>query len=434
MKKLNNKKFIAISFMLFSMFFGAGNFIFPPMLGKESGKIFYETIIFFCLTAVVFPILGIVSVAKNGSINALTGKVDKYFGYIFIILIYLAIGPFLAIPRASTLSFEVTFVSFKESRTIALFFWSMLFFIINYFVSVNKSKIVEILGKVLTPILLVLVITLVTGVFFIDTPSFSNPIGKYALAPYSTAFLQGYNTMDAMACVLAIVVINALRKMGITNERRLEITTIKAGIFAGIILSIIYILLAYLGAATVNIIGETTNGAEILSKTALYLFGKSGQLLLSVAIFLACLTTTIGLTVSGSEYFNELVPKIKYKIWCLIFSIISFCMANIGLNGILQYGIPILTAFYPVVIVLILLGLLDNFIDASRLVYRSCIYIALITGLAYSLGTINDFLPNSFIDFFKIIMPFYTYGLGWFCWVVVTFCITFIIHIVISKK
>ena len=129
MKKLNNKKFIAISFMLFSMFFGAGNFIFPPMLGKESGKIFYETIIFFCLTAVVFPILGIVSVAKNGSINALTGKVDKYFGPIFIILIYLAIGPFLAIPRASTLSFEVTFVSFKESRTIALFFWSMLFFL-----------------------------------------------------------------------------------------------------------------------------------------------------------------------------------------------------------------------------------------------------------------------------------------------------------------
>ena len=401
MKKLNNKKFVAISFMLFSMFFGAGNFIFPPMLGKESGKIFYETIIFFCLTAVVFPILEIVSVAKNGSINALTGKVDKYFGPIFIILIYLAIGPFLAIPRASTLPFEVTFVSFKESRTIALFFWSILFFIINYFVSVNKSKIVEILGKVLTPILLVLVITLVTGVFFIDTPSFSNPIGKYVVSPYSTAFLQGYNnTMDAMGCVLAIVVINALRKMGITNEKRLEITTIKAGIFAGIILSIIYILLAYLGVATVNIIGETTNGAEILSKTALYLFGKSGQLLLSVAIFLACLTTTVGLTVSGSEYFNGLVPKIKYKIWCLFFSFISFCLANIGLNGILQYGIPILTAFYPVVLVLILLGLLDNFIDSSRLVYRSCIYVASITRLACSLGTINGFLPNSFVVFF----------------------------------
>lgn len=139
MRKLDNKKFVAVSFMLFSMFFGAGNFIFPPMLGKESGTIFYETIIFFCLTAVVFPILGIVSIAKNGSINALTGKVDRYFGPIFIILIYLAICPFLAIPRASTLPFEISFVGFKENKTVALFFWSIIFFTINYFIAVNKS-------------------------------------------------------------------------------------------------------------------------------------------------------------------------------------------------------------------------------------------------------------------------------------------------------
>ena len=434
MRRLDNKKFVAVSFMLFSMFFGAGNFIFPPMLGKESGTIFYATIIFFCLTAVVFPILGIVSIAKNGSINALTEKVDRYFGPIFIILIYLAIGPFLAIPRASTLPFEISSVGFKENKTVALFFWSIIFFTINYFMAVNKSKLVEIIGKILTPILLVLIIILVLGVFFLNNTSFPNPTGKYAIAPYSTAFLQGYNTMDAMGCVVAIVVINALRKMGITGERRLAVTTIRAGIFSGIILSTIYILLAYLGAATANIIGVTTNGAELLSKTALFLFGQKGQILLFSAIFLACLTTTVGLTTSGSEYFNGLVPKINYKTWCLIFCIVSFFMANIGLNGILRYGIPILTAFYPVVLVLIVLGLLDNFFDSSRLVYRSCIYVALITGLFCSLGTINGLLSDSFIEILKIIMPFYNYGLGWIFWVVVTFCITFIIHIVAVNK
>lgn len=434
MKKISNKKFITISLMLFSMFFGAGNFIFPPMLGKESGVIFYETILYFCLTAVVLPILGIAAVAKNGSINALAGKVDKFFGPIFIILIYLAIGPFLAIPRASNLPFEISVVCLVENKQFALCLWSIIFFTINYFIAVDKSKVVEILGKWLTPILLILIITLVTGVFFIDIPSMPNPIGKYAVAPNSTAFLEGYNTMDAMAFVFAIVVINSLRKMGITGERRIAIITIRTGIVAGIILSTIYILLAYLGATMAGIIGETTNGAEILSKTSFLLFGRMGQLILAMALFLACLTTTVGLTTSGSQYFNGLVPKISYKFWCFIFSVVSFFMANIGLTGILKYGTPILTAFYPVVIVLILLGLIDDFIAGSRLVYRSCIYVTLVTGLVYSLGTIDGLLPNLFIEFSKKIMPFYSYGLGWVFWVIVTFCITFIIHIVVSKK
>lgn len=434
MRKLDKKNFIIVSLTLFSMFFGAGNFIFPPMLGKESGIIFYETILYFCLTAVVLPILGIAAVAKSGSVTNLTSRVDKFFGPIFIILIYLAIGPFLAIPRASTLPFEVSVSVLVENKALALFLWGIVFFTINYFIAVNKSKVVDILGKWLTPFLLILIATLVTGIFFADTPPMGNPTGKYAIAPKSTAFLEGYNTMDAMAFVFAIVVISALKRLGIKSKRRIAITTIKTGIVAGILLTVIYISLAYLGAATAGIIGETSNGAEILSKTSFHLFGRHGQLILGMALFLACITTTVGLTTSGSEYFNMLVPKISYKVWCLIFSIISFLMANIGLNGILKYGIPVLTAFYPVVIVLILLGLIDNFIDSSRLIYRSCIYVTLITGLLYSLGTIDGFLPNSFIEFSKKIMPFYSYGLGWVSWTIVTFCITFIIHNFSNKK
>lgn len=438
--KLTRNEFIVISLMLFSMFFGAGNFIFPPMLGKESGEIFYQTILYFCVTAVLLPVLGVAAVARCGSVQALTGRVDRFFGPVFIVLIYLSIGPFLAIPRAANLPFEVGVAPVVgEAKGVWLIVWSVFFFVVNYLVSINKSKLVEVLGKWLTPVLLLMIALLVIGAFVADTPPLAAPSGKYATAPTSTAFLAGYDTMDAMASIVfGIVVVGVLRSFGVRDDKTLVQTTIKTGIFAGALLSIIYIALAYLGAATAGAITETANGAEILAKSAEFLFGNAGQIILGIALFLACITTTVGLTTSGSDYFNSLAPKISYKSWCLIFSVVSALMANIGLSGILKFGVPILVAFYPVVIVLVVLALIDNLIDSSKLIYRACIYITLVTGLIYSLGsvaTINGekVLPASFVELVKQAMPFYDYGLGWVLWAIVAFCITYIIHI-ISKK
>lgn len=436
MKTLTRSEFIVISLMLFSMFFGAGNFIFPPMLGKESGEIFYETILYFCVTAVLLPVLGVAAVARCGSVQALTGRVDKFFGPIFIVLIYLSIGPFLAIPRAANLPFEVGVAPVVgEAKTQWLIIWSVFFFVMNFIVSVNKSKIVEVLGKWLTPILLLMIALLVTAAVFADTPTLAAPSGKYATAPTSTAFLAGYDTMDAMAAIVfGIVVVNVLRDFGVKDSKTLVRTTIKSGIFAGALLSIIYIALAYLGAATAGAISETTNGAEILAKSAEFLFGSAGQIILGIALFLACLTTTVGLTTSGSDYFNSLAPKISYKVWCVIFSVVSALMANIGLSGILKIGVPILVAFYPVVIVLVLLALIDNLIDSSKLIYRACIYITLVTGLIYSLGSVAKVLPEGFVEAVKHAMPFYDYGLGWVLWAIVAFCVTYIIQILTKKN
>lgn len=436
MKTLTRSEFIVISLMLFSMFFGAGNFIFPPMLGKESGEIFYETILYFCVTAVLLPVLGVAAVARCGSVQALTGRVDKFFGPIFIVLIYLSIGPFLAIPRAANLPFEVGVAPVVgEAKTQWLIIWSVFFFVMNFIVSVNKSKVVEVLGKWLTPILLLMIALLVVAAVFADTPALAAPAGKYATAPTSTAFLAGYDTMDAMAAIVfGIVVVNVLRDFGVKDGKTLVQTTIKSGIFAGALLSIIYIALAYLGAATAGAITETSNGAEILAKSAEFLFGSAGQIILGIALFLACLTTTVGLTTSGSDYFNSLAPKVSYKAWCVIFSVVSALMANIGLSGILKIGVPILVAFYPVVIVLVLLALIDNLIDSSKLIYRACIYITLVTGLIYSLGSVAKVLPESFVELVKPAMPFYEYGLGWVLWAIVAFCVTYIIQILTKKN
>lgn len=436
MKTLTRSEFIVISLMLFSMFFGAGNFIFPPMLGKESGEIFYETILYFCVTAVLLPVLGVAAVARCGSVQALTGRVDKFFGPIFIVLIYLSIGPFLAIPRAANLPFEVGVAPVVgEAKTQWLIAWSVFFFVINYLVSVNKSKVVEVLGKWLTPVLLLMIALLVIGVVVADTPALAAPVGKYATAPTSSAFLAGYDTMDAMAAIVfGIVVVNVLRDFGVKDSKAIVRTTIKSGIFAGALLSIIYIALAYLGAATAGAITETSNGAEILAKSAEFLFGSAGQIILGIALFLACITTTVGLTTSGSDYFNSLAPKVSYKWWCILFSVVSALMANIGLSGILKIGVPILVAFYPVVIVLVLLALIDNLIDSSKLIYRACIYITLVTGLIYSLGSVAKVLPESFVEAVKHAMPFYDYGLGWVLWAIVAFCVTYIIQILIKFK
>ncbi len=437
MRTITRTQFIVISLMLFSMFFGAGNFIFPPMLGKESGEIFYQTILYFCATAVLLPVLGVAAVARCGSVQALTGRVDRFFGPIFIVLIYLSIGPFLAIPRAANLPFEVGVAPIVgEAKGVWLVIWSVFFFIVNYLISVNKSQVVEVLGKWLTPVLLVMIALLVIGAVVADTPPLAAASGKYATAPTSTAFLAGYDTMDAMASIVfGIVVVNVLRDFGLKDSKAIVRTTIKTGIFAGALLSIIYIALAYLGAATAGAIGETENGAEILAKSAEFLFfGNVGQIILGIALFLACITTTVGLTTSGSDYFNSLTPKISYKAWCLVFSVVSALMANIGLSGILKFGVPILVAFYPVVIVLVLLALIDTLIDSSKLIYRSCIYITLVTGLIYSLGSVAKVLPQDFVEFVKPAMPFYDYGLGWVLWAIVAFCVTYIIHTVLKFR
>ena len=435
MQTITKTQFIVISLMLFSMFFGAGNFIFPPMLGKESGEIFYQTILYFCATAVLLPVLGVAAVARCGSVQALTNRVDRVFGPIFIVLIYLSIGPFLAIPRAANLPFEVSIAPLFENPAVPLVFWTIFYFIINFVISANKSRVVDILGQYLTPVLLVLIVVLVVAVFLADTPPLGTPTGKYALAPTSTAFMAGYDTMDAMAAIVfGIVVVNVLRDYGVVQERALISTTIKTGIFAGVLLSLIYIGLAYLGAATAGIVQNVQNGANILSQTANYLFGSAGAPILGLALFLACITTTVGLTTSGSDYFNSLTPKISYKAWCAIFSVVSALMANIGLSGILKFGVPILVAFYPVVIVLVLLALIDNFIDSSKLIYRACIYVTLVTGLIYSLGTVAGVLPQGFVELVKPAMPFYDYGLGWVLWAIVAFCVTYIIHTVLKFR
>lgn len=430
MAKLSKKKFLIVSLMLFSMFFGAGNFIFPPMVGKDAGVDVYSAILFFCLTAVALPVLGIAAVAKSGSMDNLVKRVDPYFAMIFTVLIYIVIGPSFAIPRAANMPFEVSIAPLlpQNWNSYALAIYSAIYFIINYLICINPSRMVVLLGKILTPLMLILILVLFVGNLVAPIGEFAPSVGSYAKHPISQGFVDGYQTMDALASIVfAIVVINAMKKDGVKSNQAIVISTIRTGILAGVILMAIYMMLAYLGASASATFSDAKNGAELLSKITQNLYGNLGMLLLGAIFLLACLTTTIGLVSSASEFFSTLVKGTSYKFWAILWSVISFCVANVGLNALLAYSIPVLVAIYPITIMLIILGLIDNFILSSKIIYRPCIYLVCVIGVINGLDVGGLKVP--FLTEFISQMPFYDIQLGWVIPEIVCFIVTYIVFI-----
>lgn len=434
MQTLSKKQFFIIAFMLFSMFFGVGNFIFPPVVGRESGENFYIAIMFFCLTAVTLPVLVVGAVAQAGGLVELTRRVDVGFSLVFMTLNYLAIGPMLGIPRAGNMPFEISIVPFlgEGSHALEQALYSAAYFGLNYYMCLKPSRLTTALGKYLTPALLSLIILLFVVGFFVLPTNFSAPSGGYVNSPASTAFIAGYQTMDALAALaFGVLVTKALKSNGISGHG-LMVATIKAGIFAGAVLASIYFMLGYMGAITASSISQNSQNAQFLSDISNLVFGSGGRVVLGGISFLACLTTTTGLIGAVSAYFESILPRISYKKWVLIWTILSFGVANIGLNEILKISIPILIALYPIAIVLILLSLINSFIDGSKLVYKSCVYLTAAIGVVNALDHAG--IKLGFITTTVQSLPFYSQMLGWVVPAALCFVITYMLHYILAKN
>lgn len=416
MEKLSRKDMMLISLMLFSMFFGAGNLIIPPSLGQSAGTSMGSAILGFILSAVGLPILGVIIVSKAGGLHNLASRVHPLFASVFTVLIYLAIGPFLGIPRAGSLAFEMGVAPFLPNH-IDLGGWTLLLYTLVYFsiafwLSLTPSKLVERFGKVLTPLLLILISAIFIYSIFKPLGSFGAPSGDYANFPFFKGFLDGYMTMDTIAALnFGVVISLTLKQMGIEKEKSLVSNSIRAGLIAGFFLTIIYIILAVLGASNQGSLETTANGAVILTNVVLYLFGKPGVVLLGLIFSLACLTTSVGLITSCSQYFTSLTPKISYKYWVTILSISSMILANMGLTKILIISVPVLTAIYPMAITLILLSFIHDFFKGKSSVYMcSMIFVSLVS-IAEALKQ-SGFKVDVITNLFKH-LPLYSMGLGW---------------------
>jgi branched-chain amino acid:cation transporter, LIVCS family len=408
------KQVVFISFMLFSMFFGAGNLIFPPFLGQSAGDHLWAALAGFIVSAVGLPILGVIAVAKAGSLNELNLRVHPIFALIFPFLIYIAIGPGLAIPRAGSLAFEMGAAPFLPENLVessgSLLIYTIVFFGLAAWLSMYPSKLISLFGKLLTPMLLALIAIIFVRSLFDPIGSFESPIGNYRENPMFQGILEGYLTMDALAALaFGIVIANTLTAQGVIDPKKKSRYMMYAGLGAGLLLAVIYLILGYLGAGSSSL-GQAENGAIILSNIMTYLFGQSGTLLLGIVFTLACFCVSIGLITSCSQFFSTAIPKVAYKAWVVILAVLSTAIANLGLTQILQISVPILGMIYPIAIVLIFLGLFDDMIKRNSYIYITVVgFVAL-----YSiLDTINKSLLNNVWSEGLEILPFYIEGIGW---------------------
>lgn len=402
-----------IGFMLFALFFGAGNLIYPPTLGMDSGTSYWAAFAGFVITGVGLPILAVtaISFVKNDA-RELADRVHPIFGLLFTSIVYLAIGPFFGIPRAASVAYEMSVEPFTgEASSMALFIFTTIFFILVFAVSLNPSKMVDRIGQYLTPILLLAIVALAIGGFLLLDNPLQAPIDKYASSPFFTGFVEGYLTMDAIAALaFGIIVVNAFKDRGISTQRGLIKSTLKAGIVTGSALIAVYASIGWIGAKMADQ-GTFTNGGEILSAAANYMFGNFGTLLLGVIVALACFTTCVGLVVASGQFFHR-VTNVSYHWIIIIVTFTSYLIANQGLEMIISYSVPVLVFIYPITIVLIILTFINKLFHGASSVYIGAISLTAIFSLYDGLTEFGFELPT--ITPLMEMLPFFTIGLGWF--------------------
>lgn len=356
---------LVAALMLFSMFFGAGNLIFPPILGAESGENFMPALLGFLVTGVLLPILAIFALARSGTdLSSLAARGGRVFAVIFPVLVYLAIGAFYAVPRTATVSYALFMPPvFGIDSQIALIVYALIFFAITLAICIRPSKVVDTLGKYLTPALVFLLFLLVIVSFFKLHSAPAPATDTYQGTPLVTGFLQGYFTMDSLAgLVFGILLISSLEYKGLTKQNGLMKGIIASSLIAGLLLALIYVGLAWIGRTIENGQGYE-DGAALLSAAAQQTLGTPGLFILGIIVILACLTTAVGLLSSTSEFFERLFPKITYVRWLVIFTVISFLISIMGLSTVLAIAGPILGFLYPSAITLIVLTLFEPFLE-----------------------------------------------------------------------
>ncbi|MFP7253973.1 branched-chain amino acid transport system II carrier protein [Terribacillus goriensis] len=432
-KKVPGSFTVILGLMLFALFFGAGNLIFPPMLGQQAGENIWIANAGFLVTGVGLPLIGIIAFVYSGErdLMSLSSRVHPVFGMIYTIILYLAIGPFFAIPRAGNVSYEIGLKPFlsADPGPLPLVLFTVLFFAVTCLLSLNPTKIIDVIGKFLTPIKLAFIGLLVIVAIIFPIGKFHAPQSEYMSNAFFKGFQEGYLTLDALvACVFGIIIVNALKDRGITNKGSVMKVCLLATALAAVVLAVIYTALSFMGASSVSELGYLSNGAEILADVSDYYFGSWGIIFLGLMITVACLTTSVGLITSCSTFFHELMPRISYKTFAIVLSVFSAIVANIGLTELISISVPVLMAIYPITISLVFLTFLHPLFGGKREVYIGSLVLTFCVSIFDGFNEAGlQITPVN--DFFQAVLPFYEVGLGW----VVPSIIGGLLGLVVSK-
>jgi LIVCS family branched-chain amino acid:cation transporter len=410
---------LLLGLTLFSMFFGAGNLIFPPYLGSLAGTDMPWAMAGFVITAVCFPILGVMTVARSDGLMMLASRVHPQFAFIFTLLIYLSIGPCVAIPRTASTSFEMAlaplfsnsaepvFMDFS-SVVCAQFVYSVFFFVLAGLMALKPEKLTQRLGKFTSPALITMIALLFIACVFNPIAGYGLVLPPYDINAFVRGFLEGYQTMDTLAALnFGLIIALNVQALGVKTTEDVVKETVKAGLIAGFFLITIYMALAHIGATVGGAGLITENGAQTLTSVAKIQFGSWGIILLGMIFFVACLNTCVGLLSCCSDYFSKVFPSLSYRGWLLVFVLCSMVVSNAGLTLILKLSIPVLMAIYPVALMLIILGLTHQFNRHYSKVYPLTITFTAVVSIAGAIQDIGVSIP------LLSYLPFYSIGLEW---------------------
>ncbi len=443
--KLTGKEYIVLASMLFGMFFGAGNLIFPVSMGQQAGAALWPAIVGFCLTGVGIPLLGIAAmgISRSEGLFDMCRRVGKPYGYFFTCLLYLAIGPLFAIPRTATVSFSVGIQPMLkgENNAVALCIFSALFFAVVLFFSLRPSGIMTWIGRILNPLfLVVLAVLAVTALIHpMGDISAGAPTGNYAEMSFFQGFLEGYNTLDAVASLaFGIVLINSVRRLGVTEPKAISGCTLRSGILSVVLMAAIYCILTVLGAQSTEILGISADGGAALYGIGTHYFGTFGGILLGVIVTVACLKTAIGLVTSCATAFVELFPNsLSYKVYAILFSLFSFGIANFGLSRMIELSLPMLMFLYPLTITLILLCLFGHLFDYDQRVFVSvtvCTFIPAVFDFINTLpAAANQLLFGDAVRAITQWLPLGSIGMSWVVPACVGLAVGLVLHFCVKK-
>lgn len=431
-RKLTAKETIAVGSMLFGMFFGAGNLIFPVHMGQLAGRNVWAALAGFLLIGVGLPVLGVTALGKTKSsgLLELSSKVSRGYGIFFTCALYLTIGPFFAIPRCATTSYTVGLEPIIGENAAALFVFSLIFFAIALYFSLRPNGILTWIGKILNPAFLVFFCTLIVVALINPMAAVSTVAaeGTYADAAFFNGFLEGYNTMDALAgLAFGIVVVNVISGLGIKDGDDIASATSSSGIITCIMMAVIYTGACIIGVQSRGGFETSANGGIALAQICDHYFGKPGQIFLAATVTLACLKTSIGLITSISETFAGMFSKGKgYRYWAIGFSVFSFGVSNVGLSRLITISVPVLMFLYPLAVTLIVMAVCSSLFGDAREVYVSVTVLTLIAAVfdffnALGVGFLNPVAEK--------LLPMFSLGLGW----VVPACLGLVIGLIVKK-
>jgi LIVCS family branched-chain amino acid:cation transporter len=403
------KKFrdtIVVGFALFAMFLGAGNLIFPPTLGAIAGDKWIGALIGFILTGVGLPVLGVIAASKAGGKSV---DVAKHLGekpaMLLTFMIVICIGPLLAIPRTAAVTYEIGIKPLFPSASPIIS--AIIFFLITIFFTINSTTVIDKVGSILTPLLLiVLSAIIIVGI----TMPIGVPVNTGAEQNFLRGFEEGYQTMDALASlVFATIIIQSIADKGYDHLNEKIQITIRAGIISALGLFMVYGGFLYLGATSSGVFSSDLSRAELLIGIVNELLGNTGSVILSIAVSLACLTTAVGLTATAGNFFSQFSSKLTYEMVVYLVCAFSGFFAINGVDTIISLAVPLLTLMYPVTIVLIVLSLFDNFIKYKSVYKGACVgalILSVIQNFLAAEDQINNILENlRYSPFFANMTP-----------------------------